>query len=115
MQCDGLMLLVGLSFLTLSLCLRTDWRRFTIVPRLGGTGAVAGGDGNYGFIEHFQDMAGRHFIVRRLERAGALLELARSDLKRRHKPSESPVHDAGRAIGAPARPLCRDLDARRRG
>src|SRR5260370_38688353 len=34
MQCDRLMLLVGLSFLTLSRWLTTDYRRFMIIPML---------------------------------------------------------------------------------
>src|SRR5438876_10548954 len=34
MQCDRLMLMVGLSFLTLSLWLTTDERRFMIIPML---------------------------------------------------------------------------------
>src|SRR5882762_2837500 len=34
MQCDRLMLMVGLSFLTLSRWLTTDWRRFMIIPML---------------------------------------------------------------------------------
>src|SRR5262249_25543685 len=34
MQCDRLMLMVGLSFLTLSRWLTTDYRRFRIVPML---------------------------------------------------------------------------------
>src|SRR5438093_903246 len=34
MQCDRLMLMVGLSFLTLSLCLTPDWRRFIIFQLL---------------------------------------------------------------------------------
>src|SRR5690606_9795258 len=34
MQCDRLMLMVGLSFLTLSRWLTTDWRRFMILPML---------------------------------------------------------------------------------
>src|SRR5207342_2500305 len=34
MQCDRLMLMVGLSFLTLSRCLTTDERRFMIIPML---------------------------------------------------------------------------------
>src|SRR5271169_7213352 len=34
MQCDRLMLMVGLSFLTLSRCLTTYWRRFMIIPML---------------------------------------------------------------------------------
>jgi hypothetical protein len=78
-------------------------------------------DANY--AETAREIIGKH-IIKAAEsgqrdqqqlRDGALLQLARSDLKRRHKSSESPVHDAGRPIGAPARPLCRDLDARRRG
>src|SRR5262245_65818669 len=32
-------------------------------------GALGGAAVNYAFIEHFQDMARGHFIVRRLERA----------------------------------------------
>ena len=32
-------------------------------------GALSGGAVNYAFIEHFQDVARGHFIVRRLERA----------------------------------------------
>src|SRR5439155_13837630 len=34
MQCDRLMLMVGLSFLTLSRWLTTDYRRFMIIPML---------------------------------------------------------------------------------
>src|SRR5580704_19560875 len=34
MQCDRLMLMVGLSFLTLSRWLMTGWRRFMIIPML---------------------------------------------------------------------------------
>src|SRR5260370_40459944 len=34
MQCVRLMLMVGLSFLTLSRWLTTDYRRFMIIPRL---------------------------------------------------------------------------------
>src|SRR5260364_466252 len=34
MQCDRLMLMVGLSFLTVSCCLTTDERRFMIIPML---------------------------------------------------------------------------------
>src|SRR5205085_11976625 len=34
MQCDRLMLMVGLSFLTLSRWLTTDLRRFMIIPML---------------------------------------------------------------------------------
>src|SRR5947208_14037887 len=34
MQCDRLMLMVGLSFLTLSRWLTTDQRRFMIIPML---------------------------------------------------------------------------------
>src|SRR6266511_6183949 len=34
MQCDSRMLMVGLSFLTLSRCLTTDERRFMIIPML---------------------------------------------------------------------------------
>src|SRR5437868_13192698 len=34
MQCVSLMLLVGLSFLTLSRCLTTDYMRFMIIPML---------------------------------------------------------------------------------
>src|SRR6476620_5536793 len=34
MQCDRLMVMVGLSFLTLSRCLTTDYRRFMIIPML---------------------------------------------------------------------------------
>src|SRR5258708_1412786 len=34
MQCDRLMLMVGLSFLTLSRWLTTDYRRFVIIPML---------------------------------------------------------------------------------
>src|SRR5262249_18853490 len=34
MQCDSLMLMVGLSFLTLSRWLTTDYRRFMIIPML---------------------------------------------------------------------------------
>src|SRR6266571_8641755 len=34
MQCDRLMLMVGLSFLTLSRWLTADWRRFMIIPML---------------------------------------------------------------------------------
>src|SRR5260370_873854 len=34
MQCDRLMLMVGLSFLTLSRRLTTDYRRFMIIPML---------------------------------------------------------------------------------
>src|SRR4051794_40120150 len=34
MQCDRLMLMVGLSFLTLSRWLSTDYRRFMIMPML---------------------------------------------------------------------------------
>src|SRR5437773_9167363 len=34
MQCDRLMLMVGLSFLTLSRWLTTDYRRFIIIPML---------------------------------------------------------------------------------
>src|SRR5436853_2042672 len=34
MQCDRLILMVGLSFLTLSRWLTTDWRRFMIIPML---------------------------------------------------------------------------------
>src|SRR2546423_208325 len=34
MQCDRLMLMVGLSFLTLSRLLTTDYRRFMIIPML---------------------------------------------------------------------------------
>jgi len=71
------------------------------------------------YAEPAREIIGKHIIKaakngqrdQQQLRDGALLELARSDLKRRHKPSESPVHDAGRPIGAPARPLCRDLDA----
>src|SRR2546422_9149667 len=37
MQCDRLMLMVGLSFLTLSRWLTTDQRRFMIIPMLCGT------------------------------------------------------------------------------
>src|SRR5688500_7517913 len=37
MQCDRLMLMVGLSFLTLSRCLPPDWRRFMIIPLRCGT------------------------------------------------------------------------------
>src|SRR5260370_34021563 len=37
MQCDRLMLTVGLSFLTLSRCLTTDYRRFMIIPMLSVT------------------------------------------------------------------------------
>src|SRR5215510_16289102 len=34
MQCDMLMLMLCLSFLTLSRCLTTDYRRFMIIPML---------------------------------------------------------------------------------
>src|SRR2546430_1375799 len=34
MQCDRIMLMVGLSFLTLSRWLTTDYRRFMIIPML---------------------------------------------------------------------------------
>src|SRR5215472_18663444 len=34
MQCDRLMLMVCLSFLTLSRCLTTDYMRFMIIPML---------------------------------------------------------------------------------
>src|SRR5262245_54496330 len=34
MQCDRLMLMGGLSFLTLSRCLTTDLRRFMMIPML---------------------------------------------------------------------------------
>src|SRR6478672_13535127 len=34
MQCDRLMLMVGLSFLTLSRWLTSDWRRLMIIPML---------------------------------------------------------------------------------
>src|SRR2546430_357318 len=34
MQCDRLMLMSGLSFLKLSRCLTTDYRRFMIIPML---------------------------------------------------------------------------------
>src|SRR5262245_13918934 len=34
MQCDSLMLMVGLSFLTLSRCLKSDERRFMIITTL---------------------------------------------------------------------------------
>src|SRR4051812_48875030 len=34
MQCDRLMLVAGLSFLTLSRCLPTDYSRFMIIPML---------------------------------------------------------------------------------
>src|SRR5258706_404130 len=37
MQCDGLMVVVGLSFLILSGWVMTDWRRFMIIPLVYGT------------------------------------------------------------------------------
>src|SRR5260370_39791326 len=36
MQCDRLILMVGLSFLTLSRWLTTDYRRFMVIPMLCG-------------------------------------------------------------------------------
>src|SRR5260370_33521617 len=71
------------------------------------------------YAEPAREIIGKHIIKaakngqrdqQRL-RAGALLEFARSDLKRPHKRSESHGADAGRPTGAPTRPRCRCLVA----